>query len=54
MQFLEEFPPEFDRAAYLTVADHLHITQKTAEKYVHAFCEGGEVCHATYSKYSKK
>lgn len=53
-QFLEEFLPEFDCAAYLTVAGRLHIVHKTAEKYVHAFCEGGEVCHVTYSKYSKK
>ncbi len=51
--FLDNLPPEFDRKAYLAVAEKLKIPAKTAEKYISRFCVGGQLKHLAHDSYGK-
>lgn len=51
--FLDNLPPEFDRKAYLAVAEKLKIPPKTAEKYISRFCVGGQLKHLAHDSYGK-
>ena len=52
-KFFDLLPPEFNRSAYLSAAECLHISPKTAEKYLRKLCTSGQLQHVTYGQYSK-
>ena len=52
-KFFDLLPSEFNRSAYLSVAERLNISPKTAEKYIRKFCTSGQLQHVTYGQYSK-
>ena len=52
-KFFDLLPPEFNRSAYLSAAERLHISPKTAEKYLRKLCTSGQLQHVTYGQYSK-
>ena len=52
-KFFDILPSEFNRSAYLSAAERLHIAPKTAEKYIRKFCTSGQLQHVTYGQYSK-
>ena len=52
--FLEALPPEFSRQGYITIAKHLNIPEKTAEKHIAKFVQSGLINHFAHSKYKKK
>ena len=51
--FLNSLPAEFDRQTYLSVAQQLRITPRTAESYIHRLCASGQLLHPSYGSYSK-
>ncbi|MBO7470007.1 MAG: DUF3987 domain-containing protein [Bacteroidales bacterium] len=52
-KFFDLLPSEFNRSTYLSVAERLHISPKTAEKYLRKLCTTGQLQHVTYGQYSK-
>lgn len=52
-KFFDILPSEFNRSAYLSAAERLNISPKTAEKYIRKFCTSGQLQHVTYGQYSK-
>ena len=52
-KFFDLLPSEFNRSAYLSAAERLHISPKTAEKYLRKLCTSGQLQHVTYGQYSK-
>lgn len=52
-KFFDLLPPEFNRSAYLSAAERLHISPKTAEKYLRKLCTSGQLQHLAYGQYSK-
>lgn len=52
-KFFDLLPSEFNRSAYLSAAERLHISPKTAEKYLRMLCTSGQLQHVTYGQYSK-
>lgn len=52
-KFYDSLPHEFDRSAYLSVAERLHISPKTAEKYLRKLCASGQLQHPAYGSYIK-
>lgn len=52
-KFFDILPSEFNRSTYLSAAEHLNISPKTAEKYIRKFCTSGQLQHVTYGQYSK-
>ena len=52
-KFFNLLPPEFNRSAYLSAAERLHISPKTAEKYLRKLCTSGQLQHVTYGQYNK-
>ena len=51
--FLNSLPAEFDRQTYLSVAQQLRITPRTAESYIHRLCASGQLQHPAYGSYVK-
>ena len=51
--FLNSLPAEFDRQTYLSVAQQLRITPRTAESYIHRLCASGQLQHPAYGCYVK-
>ena len=51
--FLNSLPAEFDRQTYLSVAQQLRITPRTAESYIHRLCASGQLQHPSYGSYTK-
>ena len=51
--FLNSLPAEFDRQTYLSVAQQLRITPRTAESYIHRLCASGQLQHPAYGSYIK-
>lgn len=51
--FLNSLPAEFDRQTYLSVAQQLRITPRTAESYIHRLCASGQLQHPSYGSYIK-
>ena len=51
LKFFEKLPPQFDRQAYLKVADELGIHPKTAEKYIGQFKP--KLLHHEHNQYTK-
>lgn len=51
--FLNSLPAEFDRQTYLSVAQQLRITPRTAESYIHRLCASGHLQHPSYGSYIK-
>ena len=51
--FLEALPTEFSRQDYLSVAKHLEIPDKTAEKHIAKFTQNGLINHFAHDKYKK-
>ena len=52
-KFFDLLPPEFNRSSYLSAAERLHISPKTAEKYLRKLCTSGQLQHLAYGQYSK-
>ena len=52
--FYDTLPSDFDRQTYLSIAKQLKIVDKTADKYIKAFCEKQTIIHEAHGKYSKK
>ena len=52
-KFFDLLPFEFNRSTYLSVAERLHISPKTAEKYLRKLCTSGQLQHLAYGQYSK-
>ena len=52
-KFFDILPSEFNRSTYLSAAERLNISPKTAEKYIRKFCTSGQLQHVTYGQYSK-
>ena len=52
-KFFDLLPSEFNRSTYLSVAERLHISPKTAEKYLRKLCTSGQLQHLAYGQYSK-
>ena len=52
-KFFYLLPSEFNRSTYLSTAERLHISPKTAEKYLRKLCNSGQLQHVTYGQYSK-
>ena len=52
-KFFDLLPSEFNRSTYLSVAERLHISPKTAEKYLRKLCTSGQIQHLAYGQYSK-
>ena len=52
-KFFDLLPSEFNRSTYLSTAERLHISPKTAEKYLRKLCNSGQLQHVTYGQYSK-
>ena len=52
-KFFDLLPSEFNRSAYLSAAERLHISPKTAEKYLRKLCTSGQLKHLAYGQYSK-
>ena len=51
--FLNSLPAEFDRQTYLSIAQQLRITPRTAESYIHRLCASGQLQHPSYGSYIK-
>ena len=51
--FLEALPPEFSRQDYLSIAKHLNINDKAAQKHISKFVQSGLINHFAYGKYKK-
>ena len=51
--FFDSLPSEFNRRTYLSIAEHLHVAPKTAEKYIRKFCTTGQLKHLAHDSYSK-
>lgn len=51
--YFNSLPHEFDRSAYLSVAERLHIQPRTAESYIHRLCASGQLQHPAYGIYTK-
>ena len=51
--FFDSLPSEFNRRTYLSIAEHLHVAPKTAEKYIRKFCTTGQIKHLAHDSYSK-
>ena len=51
--FLNSLPAEFDRQTYLSIAQQLRITPRTAESYIHRLCASGQLQHPAYGNYVK-
>src|SRR5574344_2002250 len=51
--FYDTLPADFDRQTYLSIAQQLKIADKTAEKYIKAFCEKQTIIHEAHGRYSK-
>ncbi len=51
--FLNSLPAEFDRQTYLSIAQQLRITPRTAESYIHRLCASGQLQHPAYGSYIK-
>lgn len=52
-KFFDLLPSEFNRSTYLSAAERLHISPKTAEKYLRKLCTSGQLQHLAYGQYSK-
>ena len=52
-KFFNLLPSEFNRSTYLSAAERLHISPKTAEKYLRKLCTSGQLKHLAYGQYSK-
>ena len=52
-KFFDLLPSEFNRSTYLSVAERLHISPKTAEKYLRKLCTSGQLQHLAYGSYTK-
>ncbi|GHV68346.1 hypothetical protein FACS1894199_15450 [Bacteroidia bacterium] len=52
-KFLEALPAEFARQNYLSTAQQLSITEKTAERYISKFVQSGLLTHLSHDKYKK-
>ncbi len=52
-KFFDLLPSEFNRSTYLSVAERLHISPKTAEKYLRKLCTSGQIQHLAYGQYNK-
>lgn len=44
-------PADFDRQTYLLIAQQLKIVDKTADKYIKAFCDAGKLIHEAHGRY---
>ena len=51
--YFNSLPSEFDRSAYLSVAERLNIQPRTAESYIHRLCASGQLQHPAYGSYIK-
>ncbi len=51
--YLNQLPEEFNRQTYLSVANLLKISPRTAESYIHRFCVSGYLKHPAYDMYLK-
>lgn len=51
--FYDTLPADFDRQTYLSIAKQLKIVDKTADKYIKAFCEKQTIIHEAHGRYSK-
>lgn len=51
--YFNSLPSEFDRSAYLSVAERLNIQPRTAESYIHRLCASGQLQHPAYGIYKK-
>jgi hypothetical protein len=53
-QFYELLPPEFDRKTYLSAAQNLNITAKSAERYIRQWCNKAKLLHPSHDRYQKQ
>lgn len=49
--FYDNLPAYFDRQTYLSIAKQLKIVDKTADKYIKAFCKIGKIIHEAHGQY---
>ena len=52
-KFWSDLPPQFDTQTFLQAASALAIAPKTAEKYITAWCKGGQLVRVAQGHYSK-
>ncbi len=53
-RFFDALPAEFDRSTYLSVAQHVGMPPKTAEKAISRFKKDGLVSHEAQNRYRKR
>ncbi|MBR1698275.1 MAG: hypothetical protein IJ714_00620 [Bacteroidales bacterium] len=52
-KFWSDLPPQFDTQTFLQTAASIAIAPKTAEKYITAWCKGGQLVRIAQGKYEK-
>ena len=50
-KFWSDLPPQFDTQTFLQTAASIAIAPKTAEKYITAWCKGGQLVRIAQGKY---
>ena len=53
-RFFDALPAEFDRSTYLSVAQHVGMPPKTAEKAIYRFKKDGLISHEAQNRYRKR